>query len=486
MEMFDIKDAIELLSEKKISSVELTKNCLEKISSIDQKLGSMLYVDGKKALEDAKASDERRKSQSVLSDIDGIPVTLKDMILTKDMPTTASSRILEGYIPPYDATVVLKLKQAGAVILGKTNQDEFAMGGSNENSSYKPCFNPWDLTRTPGGSSGGSAASVSAEMCFSSLGTDTGGSIRQPAAYCGAVGLKPTYGRVSRFGIIAFASSLDQVGPISKSVTGTAAILSHISGFDINDSTSRNCSVPVFHKELSRNLKGKKIGVPEEYFCDGIDVAVKKSIFSIIDLLKKSGCEIENISLPHTKYAVPTYYIIATAEASSNLSRYDGIRFGPRVGDEKSLLELYERTRGELFGKEVKRRIALGTHVLSAGYYDAYYLRAQKVRRLFANDFKAAFSKVDLIISPTAPTTAFRIGEKIDDPIAMYLNDVYTISANLAGLPAISVPIGFDEANLPIGAQLTGRPFHEQEILNCAFHIEGELNLNLSPASLKS
>jgi aspartyl-tRNA(Asn)/glutamyl-tRNA(Gln) amidotransferase subunit A len=479
-----IGELSEDLKSLKVSSEELTRSCLDQINQHDEKLGSMLWLNPEQALKQARESDARRKLSRSLGPLDGVPIAIKDMILSQDFPATAASRILEGFVPPYDATVVNKLRQGGAVIVGKANQDEFAMGSSNESSGYKICRNPWKLSHTPGGSSGGSAASVSAGMCFASLGTDTGGSIRQPAAYCGLVGIKPSYGRVSRFGVIAFASSLDQVGPFAKSVGDCATMLSTIAGYDEFDSTSVNTPVPDYKRDLNLDLRGKKVGIPKEYFGQGINDSVKKAVDNSINILKDSGASLVDISLPHTKYAVATYYIIATAEASSNLSRYDGVRYGPRRGDTKDLLSLYENTRGELFGAEVKRRIILGTYVLSSGYYDAYYLRAQKVRRLFTDDFNKAFQQVDVILSPTTPSTAFKIGEKIDDPLAMYLNDIYTISANLAGLCSISVPAGLDEQGLPIGTQLMAKPFDEQNLFNVAAVIEKNTKFDVNHAIL--
>jgi aspartyl-tRNA(Asn)/glutamyl-tRNA(Gln) amidotransferase subunit A len=467
-----------------ITSEHLTKKCLLQIEKLDGSLGAMLWVNADYALDQAKKSDLRRQKHQTLGLLEGIPIALKDMILCQGLPCTAASKILEGFMPPYEATVVKKLRDQGAILIGKTNQDEFAMGSSNESSAYKLCKNPWDLGRTPGGSSGGSAVALSAGMCLGSLGTDTGGSIRQPASYCGLVGLKPSYGRVSRFGIIAFASSLDQVGPFAKTVKDAAILLSAIAGHDPRDATSVNTPVPDYAKLINSDIKGKKIGLPKEYFLTGINDAVKKAVSSAVDLLQRQGAELVEISLPHTQYAVATYYIIATAEASSNLSRYDGIRYGPRRSDHADLLSLYEHTRGELFGTEVKRRIMLGTYVLSAGYYDAYYLRAQKVRRLFAEDFARAFQKVDVIVSPTAPTTAFKIGEKIDDPLAMYLNDIYTISANLAGICGISLPVGFDENGLPIGMQLMAKSFCEQTLFDFASVVGAEIDFDVKPAIL--
>lgn len=468
----DLLFLTQALEKKHISSEEVTRLCLEQIAKKDDQIGAMLWLNEDLAISEAKASDERRSKNESLGPLDGVPIGLKDMILCAGMPATAASKILLGYMPPYEATVTRKLKAQGAVIIGKTNQDEFAMGSSNESSAYKVCRNPFNPLHTPGGSSGGGAASVRTGMCFGSLGTDTGGSVRQPAAFCGVVGIKPSYGRVSRFGVIAFASSLDQVGPFATSVPGAAMLLSAIAGHDPNDATSLDKEVPEYHRELNYDLRGKKIGVPKEYFTEGMSESVRLCVKRSIDILKQNGATIVDISLPHTRYAVATYYIIAAAEASSNLCRYDGIRFGPRRGDGGDLLSLYEKTRGELFGTEVKRRIMLGTYVLSAGYYDAYYLRAQKVRRLFADDFAKAFKEVDVIISPTTPTTAFKIGEKVNDPVSMYLNDIYTISANLAGLCGISVPAGLDDSGLPIGTQLMAKPFDEQNLLNIAAVLE--------------
>lgn len=474
----DIEKAQKLLVDNKVSSVELTSACLKTIKEKDPKIGAFLHVDESLALETAKKSDDRRKKGMALGELDGIPIALKDMILTTDMPTTAGSKILQGYMSPYDAFVTKRLRDEGAVILGKNNQDEFAFGGSNETSAYKPCFNPWHLSKTPGGSSGGSAAAVAANMAFGSLGTDTGGSIRQPAAYCGVVGIKPTYGRVSRYGVVAFASSLDQVGTFAKTVKGAAMMLNGICGFDERDSTISEQKAPNYAQSI-KPVKKKRIGVPKEYFTQGLQPKVEEAIKRAIKILADQGAEIIDISLPHTPYAVATYYIIATAEASSNLARYDGVRYGPRKTGDGSLIDLYEQTRGELFGREVKRRIILGSYVLSSGYYDAYYLTAQKVRRLFANDFAQAFLKVDAIISPTTPTTAFSMDAKIDDPLAMYLNDIYTIGANLAGLPGLSLPVGFDDQGMPIGAQILANYFDEQTCFDLAYGLEGELSLCL-------
>ncbi len=460
------------LANGEISSEALTKLCLQQIASHNDEIGAMLWLDGERSIKQAQDSDQRRAAGQNRGLLDGIPVGIKDMILTEGYYCTAASKILEGFLPPYEAHVATMLRECGAVIVGKTNQDEFAMGSSTETSAYQITRNPWNKDHSPGGSSGGSAAAVSAGMCLASLGTDTGGSIRQPASFCGLVGLKPSYGRVSRYGVIAFASSLDQVGPFTKSVRDAAVMLEAIGGWDARDSTSHQCALPNYFANINKNVKGKKIGIPKEYFTEGLERAVGDAVAKCMDDLKREGAVFVDISLPHTNYAVATYYIIATAEASSNLSRYDGVRYGPRRSDNKDLLSLYEHTRGELFGEEVKRRIMLGTYVLSAGYYDAYYVRAQKVRRLLAEDFAKAFEKVDVILSPTKPTTAFNIHEKVDDPLAMYLNDIYTISANLAGIGGISLPIALDENGLPIGLQLMARDFHEQRLFDIGSAIE--------------
>ncbi|OLD36198.1 MAG: aspartyl/glutamyl-tRNA amidotransferase subunit A, partial [Myxococcales bacterium 13_1_40CM_2_68_15] len=408
-----------------------------------------------------------RANRKPAGPLDGIPIALKDIYCMEGVETTCGSKILRGYVPPYDATVVRKLKQAGAVIVGKLNMDEFAMGSSTENSAYGPTMNPWDLSRTPGGSSGGSAAAVAARLVAGAFGTDTGGSIRQPAAMVGCVGMKPTYGRVSRYGVIAFASSLDQVGPFAQDVRGVAYLLSAVAGHDENDQTSSRRPVPDYAAALGRDVRGLRLGVPREYFGEGVSPEVEHAVRAGIERLRGLGCEVRDISLPNSPHAIATYYIVATAEASSNLARYDGVRYGYRARAGQ-LLEMYEKTRAEGFGAEVKRRIMLGTYALSAGYYDAYYLRAQKVRTLIRRDFDQAFATVDAVVSPTSPTTAFRLGEKLDDPLAMYLSDVYTVPVNLAGLPGISVPCGFDSKGLPVGLQLIGKPFDEETLLRMA------------------
>ncbi|MBP9112919.1 MAG: Asp-tRNA(Asn)/Glu-tRNA(Gln) amidotransferase subunit GatA, partial [Polyangiaceae bacterium] len=426
----------------KRSATEIAKDALAKYAKENARLNAFLSMNEAEVLEQAKRIDDKRAKGEKLGALAGVPVAIKDALSTKGLRTTCASKMLEHYVPPYDATVVAKLRAADAIIFGKTNMDEFAMGSSNENSAYGPARNPWDPTRTPGGSSGGSAVACAARVTSASLGSDTGGSIRQPAALTGIVGVKPTYGRVSRFGLVAFASSLDQVGPFSTSVRGSARVLSVLSGVDPKDATSSTEAVETpFEASCETAPKGLRIGVPEEYFQKGLDPAVEKPIREALAALEKEGCTIKPVKLPHTKYAVATYYVLATAEASSNLARFDGVRYGLRVEEARdSIRDMYAKTREAGFGPEVKRRILLGTFVLSAGYYDAYYLRAQKVRTLIARDFEAAFKEVDVIASPTSPTTAFKLGEKANDPLAMYLSDIYTLPASLAGIPALSVP----------------------------------------------
>jgi aspartyl-tRNA(Asn)/glutamyl-tRNA(Gln) amidotransferase subunit A len=401
-----------------------------------------------------------------------MPVAVKDNLCTEGVKTTCGSRILENFIPPYDATVVARMRNQEYLLIGKANLDEFAMGSSTENSAYGPTRNPWNLACIPGGSSGGSAAAVAADLCAAALGSDTGGSIRQPAACCGVVGLKPTYGRVSRYGLVAFASSLDQIGPITKDVRDAAVLLKLIAGHDPLDSTSADMPVPDYLKALKENMRGMKVGVPKEFFAEGLDPEVEQAVRAAIEEMKRLKAEIKEISLPMTEYAVATYYLIATAEASSNLARYDGVRYGFRATKEKGLLETYMKTRQEGFGPEVKRRIMLGTYALSAGYYDAYYGKAQSVRTLIKRDFDEAFKEVDLIVTPTMPTPAFKLGEKVQDPLQMYLSDIYTISVNLAGVPAIVVPCGMSSGKLPIGLQIIGRPFEEEKVIRAAYAYE--------------
>ena len=466
-----LHDAGEKLRKQELSSQELTLAAFQRISETDDKIHAYITVCRDAALEQARQADELLKRGGNTPPLLGIPIAVKDNFLTRGMRTTCASNILGNFIPPYDATAIKRICAAGAVITGKTNLDEFAMGSSTENSTFFPTSNPWDRARVPGGSSGGSAAAVAADQCIAALGTDTGGSIRQPAAFCGVVGLKPTYGRVSRYGIIAFASSMDQVGPLTKDVRDCALMLETIAGHDPADSTSADRPVPLYSEALTGDVKGLRLGVPKEYFITGIAPEVEQAVRDAIRLLEKNGAVVEEISLPHTEYAVAVYYIVATAEASSNLARYDGMRFGHRAGG-KDLLETYMLSREEGFGPEVKRRIMLGTYALSAGYYDAYYLKAQRVRMLIKRDFDAAFQRCDAILTPTAPTTAFKIGEKIADPLQMYLSDIYTISVNLAGLPALSLPCGFDGDGMPIGLQIIGKHFDEATVLRVAYAYE--------------
>ena len=448
------------LKKKEISAVELAKSVLDRINKFDSKIGAFLTLCADKALAQAKAVDSRIAKGQYTGPLMGIPLAPKDIYLTEGIRTTCASKILENYIPPYNSTVIQKFLDMEAVIVGKVNMDEFAMGSSTENSIIKPTKNPWDLLRVPGGSSGGSAAAVSADLCIASLGTDTGGSIRQPAALCSIVGLKPTYGRVSRYGVIAFASSLDQMGPMTKDVEDGALMMNVMAGHDPRDSTSVDLPAPDYTSSLNQSIKGMTIGMPKEYFSAGIDKGVADTVKKAIKKIEGLGAKIEEVSLPNTEYATATYYIIAPAEASSNLARYDGVRFGFRAKGAK-IEDMYEKTKTDGFGREVKRRIMLGTYVLSAGYYDAYYRKAQKARTVIRRDFEEAFKKCDLLVAPVSPTTAFKIGEKAGDPLQMYLSDTFTIPVNMAGLPGLALPCGFDKANLPIGMQLIGKPFDE-------------------------
>jgi aspartyl-tRNA(Asn)/glutamyl-tRNA(Gln) amidotransferase subunit A len=447
-----------------LSSVELTRACLQRVSKYDGELNSFVTVVEEQALAAAQAADERIKTGNA-GPLTGIPFAHKDIFCTRGVQTSCGSRMLDNFIAPYDATVTQKLLEAGAVMIGKTNMDEFAMGSSNETSFYGPVKNPWDETTVPGGSSGGSAAAVAARLVPASTGTDTGGSIRQPAALCGITGLKPTYGRVSRYGMIAFASSLDQGGAFTRTAEDAAVMLGTMAGFDSRDSTSVDRPVDDYLAGLNAPLKGLRIGLPKEYFGEGLDAGVAAVIEAALEEYRKLGATITDITLPNTHLSVPAYYIVAPAECSSNLSRFDGVRFGYRASDPKDLEDLYTRSRGEGFGEEVKRRILIGTYALSAGYYDAYYLQAQKVRRLIRDDFMQAFEQVDVIMGPTAPSVAFRLGEKADDPVSMYLSDIYTIAVNLAGLPAMSIPAGFS-AGLPVGLHIVGNYFAEGRLLN--------------------
>jgi aspartyl-tRNA(Asn)/glutamyl-tRNA(Gln) amidotransferase subunit A len=452
------------MQQGRFSSEELTHACLQRISQYDGELNSFVTVTEDQALAAAKAADARIKAGNA-GPLTGIPFAHKDIFCTRGVQTSCGSRMLDNFIAPYDATVTQKLLEAGAVMIGKTNMDEFAMGSSNETSFYGPVKNPWDKTTVPGGSSGGSAAAVAARLVPASTGTDTGGSIRQPAALCGITGLKPTYGRVSRYGMIAFASSLDQGGAFTRTAEDAAVMLGAMAGFDSRDSTSVDRPVDDYLAGLNAPLKGLRIGLPKEYFGEGLDAGVAAVIAAALEEYRKLGASITDITLPNTHLSVPAYYIIAPAECSSNLSRFDGVRFGYRASDPKDLEDLYTRSRGEGFGEEVKRRILIGTYALSAGYYDAYYLQAQKVRRLIRDDFMRAFEQVDVIMGPTAPSVAFKLGEKADDPVSMYLSDIYTIAVNLAGLPAMSIPAGFS-AGLPVGLHIVGNYFAEGHLLN--------------------
>jgi aspartyl-tRNA(Asn)/glutamyl-tRNA(Gln) amidotransferase subunit A len=466
-----IRDLHRMLTDREISSVELTESVLEQIGNVGDQTKAYLLVTRELALKQARAADERLRSQRDVKPLTGIPIALKDVLCVKDVTSTAGSKILKGFTPPYSATVVDRLEAEGAVFLGKTNCDEFAMGSSNENSGYYPVHNPWALDRVPGGSSGGSAAAVASGEAIAALGSDTGGSIRQPAALTGIVGFKPTYGRVSRYGLIAFASSLDQIGPMTRDVADCAVLLQAIAGHDPRDSTSSPKPVPDYLASLHQGVKGMRLGVPKEYFVAGMEPAVEQSIRDAIRLLEQQGASIEEVSLPHSDVALPAYYIIAPAEASSNLARYDGVRYGYQAEGGRNLIEQYMLTRQAGFGAEVKRRIMLGTYALSSGYYDAYYLQAQKVRTLIIDDFKRAFEKVDALLGATSPTVAFPLGAKTQDPVAMYLNDIITIPANLGNVCGISVPCGLDDG-LPIGLQVIAPGFREDTALRVAYAFE--------------
>lgn len=459
------------LRRKEVSSREVTDALLGRIRDVDPQIKAYLIVAKQEAMEQAREADSRIATGNIAA-LTGIPLAIKDNMCTQGITTTCASKILENFIPPYDATVVKRIKEQGGVILGKTNLDEFAMGSSTENSRFMVTRNPWDLDAIPGGSSGGSAAAVAADACIAALGSDTGGSIRQPAACCGVVGMKPTYGRISRYGLVAFGSSLDQIGPITKDVEDCAIMLNVIAGHDPLDSTSRDLPIPDFRKALVKDIKGWVVGVPKEFFVEGMDPEVEEQVGAAIRTLEGLGATIREITLPHTAYAVATYYIICTAEASSNLARYDGVKYGFRASASKELMEMYRETRSQGFGQEVKRRIMLGTYVLSSGYYDAYYRKAAQVRTLIKADFEEAFQGCDVIITPTAPTPAFRLGEKVQDPLQMYLSDIFTISVNLAGVPAISIPCGFSTGGLPIGLQIIGRACEEEKIIQAAYTFE--------------
>lgn len=464
----------ERLSRREVSAREAMQSCLDRIEKVDGRIKAFLSLDAAGALAEADAADHARAhgATALEKPLLGVPIAVKDVFCVKNHPCNCGSRILGNFISPYDGTVIEKLKAAGAIIFGRLNMDEFAMGSSTENSAFGTTLNPWDTTRIPGGSSGGSAAAVAADEAFATLGSDTGGSIRQPAALCGVVGMKPTYGRVSRYGLVAFASSLDQIGPFTKDVRDTATLLELMSGKDERDSTSVPHPVPRYTDALTGQIKGLKIGLPREYMIGGLDPEVKAAVDAAVRQLQNLGAELVEISLPHSDYAAATYYIIAPAEASANLARFDGVRYGMRV-DGRDPVELYSKTRGAGFGAEVKRRIILGTYVLSSGYYDAFYLRAQKVRTLIRQDFLKAFEKVDAIVTPTTPTAAFKVGEKSDDPLQMYLSDIFTVAANVAGICGVSIPCGFTKSpKLPIGLQLLGQPFGEETILKIAHAYE--------------
>jgi aspartyl-tRNA(Asn)/glutamyl-tRNA(Gln) amidotransferase subunit A len=470
--MASIRELHQQLISKERSCVEIVQESLDRIQALEPKLHSFLQVTNDRALEQAKQIDAKIAAGEEIGLLAGIPIAIKDNLCTQGVPTTCASKILQNFVPPYESTVTQKLIDAGAVMVGKTNLDEFAMGGSTETSAYAKTSNPWDISRVPGGSSGGSAAAVAGGECPISLGSDTGGSIRQPASFCGIVGMKPTYGLVSRYGLVAFASSLDQIGPFARSVEDAAILLNAIAGYDPKDSTSLKVDVPDYTQFLTTDLKGKKVGVIKETFGEGLDPEVEKSVNAAIDQLKALGAEVKEISCPRFRYGIAAYYIIAPSEASANLARYDGVKYGARIEDAENLMEMYTKTRSQGFGAEVKRRIMIGTYALSAGYYDAYYLKAQKVRTLIKQDFEKAFEEVDVLVSPTAPTTAFKLGDKSQDPLSMYLIDLMTIPVNLAGLPGMSVPCGFDSQGLPIGLQIIGNVLREDQVFQVAYAYE--------------
>ncbi|MBA3924315.1 MAG: Asp-tRNA(Asn)/Glu-tRNA(Gln) amidotransferase subunit GatA [Nostocaceae cyanobacterium] len=480
--MASIRELHTQLVDKERSAVEITQEALDRIESLEPKLHSFLCVTAQRALEQAQAVDAKIAAGEDIGLLAGIPIGIKDNLCTKGIPTTCASRILENFIPPYESTVTQKLADAGAVMVGKTNLDEFAMGSSTENSAYQVTANPWDLDRVPGGSSGGSAAAVAASECVVALGSDTGGSIRQPASFCGVVGMKPTYGLVSRYGLVAYASSLDQIGPFGRSVEDTAILLQAIAGYDPKDSTSLKVNIPDYAAALRPDLKPRgqlRIGVIQETFGAGLDSEVEAAVTKAIAQLQLLGAEIHVVSCPRFRYGLPTYYIIAPSEASANLARYDGVKYGQRAEGAENLLSMYTRTRAEGFGAEVKRRIMIGTYTLSAGYYDAYYLKAQKVRTLIKEDFERVFKQVDVLVCPTAPSTAFKRSEKTEDPLTMYLTDLMTIPVNLAGLPGISIPCGFDSQGLPIGLQLIGKVLREDQLLQVAYAYEQSTSWHL-------
>ncbi|MDH5525248.1 MAG: Asp-tRNA(Asn)/Glu-tRNA(Gln) amidotransferase subunit GatA [Desulfobulbaceae bacterium] len=479
-----IHELQDLLTKGEVTSLDITRAVLARIEAVEDKVNAFITLDRDGALAQAAEADKMR-GRGEGGALCGIPIAIKDLLCTKGLRTTAGSKILENFVPPYDATVITKLKEAGAVIVGKLSMDEFAMGSANENCAYGVPKNPWNLAHVCGGSSGGSAAAVAADECIASLGSDTGGSIRQPASHCGVVGIKPTYGRVSRFGLLAYASSLDQIGPLTKDVRDAAIMMNAISGYDPKDSTSMNQPVPDYTAALTTDLTGLKIGIPKEFFGKGLDPEVAAAVNNAIAKLKEAGATTVEISLPHTEYGVAAYYIIAPAEASSNLARYDGVKYGYRDQDQETLLEMYRHTRSQGFGEEVKRRIIIGTYALSSGYYDAYYKKASQVRTLITEDFNKAFSQCDVLVSPVTPAPAWKIGEKVDDPLSVYLSDILTISTNLAGLPGISVPCGISKSGLPIGLQIQAGHFAEEKLFNAAYALESRLELaNKKPADL--
>ena len=479
-----IHELQEMLAKGQVSAVEVTGDVLDRITKVEDKVRAYITYDRELALQQAEAADKKLRNGTG-GPLCGIPLSIKDVLCTEGVRTTCGSRILENFVPPYDATAVVKLKKADAVLVGKVAMDEFAMGSTSENCAFGSPKNPWNTGYICGGSSGGSAASVAADECIASLGTDTGGSIRQPASHCGVVGLKPTYGRVSRYGLVAFASSLDQIGPLTKDVTDCALMMNVISGYDAKDSTSVQREVPDFRNGLKDGLQGMKIGIPREYFIEGLDPEVEKNVQKGIEALREAGAEIVEVSLPHTDYCVAVYYLIAPAEASSNLARYDGVKYGFRDMSSETLLDMYKNTRSQGFGDEVKRRIIIGTYALSSGYYDAYYKKASQVRTLITEDYRKAFENCDVLVSPVTPTPAWKLAEKIDDPLSVYLSDILTISANLAGIPGISVPCGFSAKGLPIGLQLQGAHFQEEKLLNAAYNLEQRLNISrLRPNNL--
>jgi aspartyl-tRNA(Asn)/glutamyl-tRNA(Gln) amidotransferase subunit A len=467
-------ELIERLGAREVSAVEVARAHLDRIARYDSQVKAFLHVDADAALSQARSIDDRRTRGEWLGGLAGVPVALKDVLCTQGQRTTCASRILHNFVPPYDAFVIRRLRAADAVFIGKTNMDEFAMGSSTENSAFQVTRNPWDLERIPGGSSGGSAAAVAASMAPLALGTDTGGSIRQPASLCGVAGMKPTYGRVSRFGLVAYASSLDQIGPFAREVRDLARLLEVIAGHDPGDSTSADLPVPPYGQTVDEPLRGVRLGVIREWFGEGLAAEVRDAVHAALEVYRQLGAVVREVSLPHSKYGIPAYYLVACAEASSNLARYDGVHYGHRAGQFDDMIDMYRRSRAEGFGAEVKRRIMLGTYALSAGYYDAYYLKALKVRRLIRQDFDRAFQEVDVVVGPTSPTAAFRVGEKTDDPLAMYLSDIYTITANLAGIGGISIPCGFTAQCLPIGLQILGPPFQEERMLRVARMYERE------------